>query len=279
MSPQAARKSVVHISSGLRPDHSGDVHAEEAPVSIGPCWSCTVDRTSDRRCTASELAPLPSALPAEAVPPGSGDQGFAAQSMPGLGELELSRQGGLYHRRVVGVHREGYAGGGELLVIRFEADARIARRAHAKAYMTFCEQSQNVRITGRRHSVGHASCAKDLDRLSHDMRSAHLPCVRHEPQPCAPCAIDERTDRCRRDGLIADEADPDHPLRGRRDVQYPFVLHHRRPADHLDEPRDLDPELLLSSTPATDDAVEPGVPGVQARIEADLGVGDVLLGH
>jgi hypothetical protein len=103
--------------------------------------------------------------------------------------------------------------------------------------------------------------------------------MRHETKARRACALNQSGQRCCGDRLIAHQADADHSFSGEGEVNCSFVGCGGPTADKLNQPRDLDPELPGDQRPSADDAINPSIDCVQARVEAYFGVRDVLDGH
>src|SRR5260370_1864579 len=122
-------------------------------------------------------------------------------------------------------------------------------------------------------------CPQHFPGLANDIRTANLSCMRHEAKPGGARAVNQARQGCCGDRLVAHQADADHPFSREGDVKRSFVAFRGPVPDKLNQPGDFDAELPRNRIAAADDALDPTIARVQARIETDLGVGDVLARH
>src|SRR5258706_6899643 len=127
--------------------------------------------------------------------------------------------------------------------------------------------------------MSNSRCAQNFHGLANDLGTSDLPGMRHEAEPGRARSVEQA--RKRRCGyrLVAYQADADHSFGGERDAKRSLIGGRGPATDELDQPGDLDPELPGDRGAAADDAIDPSISWVQAGVEADLGIGDVLGGH
>ncbi len=157
-----------------------------------------------------------------------------------------------------------------------EADPRVARWAYAEAYAAIDQQPKHLGIGLGPHAVSDASRAQHLHGLTNHIRTSNLPGMRHEPKPSFARTLNQADEGRCRDRLVADKADADHSFSGQGDLERSFIGCGRPAADKLNQPGDLNAELPGDRFAAAHDTINPSIGCVEAGVEADLGVGDVL---
>jgi len=218
-------------------------------------------------------------MAAKTLPPPVGYQLIAVETVLGFGERQLSLQRGGDHCGIVRIDHHRDAECLKFPKIGPQADSHVAGRAYAETNAAIGQKPKDAGISLSSDAVRNSSRPHHFDGLANDTRSSNLAGMRHETEPGTSSAVDKAQQRRGGDRLITYHADADHPFSVEGDVKRSLICSGGPATHHLDEPRDLDPQVASCCDTAAHDTIDPSVVWMKARVEADLRVADALSSH